>query len=113
MPLFCGHKYIFYLYLEITFLHHLTLTSKISVQLYITALILTFEPNIASPDGTEYQNEKKRKILTLEDRVNAIKRHNTGEGARSIAKGIYLLSFLCDPLFRDHLAEGVVSDDRF
>ena len=44
-----------------------------SEELDITALILTFEPNMASLHGTEYQNEMKRKILTLEDRVNAIK----------------------------------------
>ena len=52
--------------------------SKINVQLDITTLTLTFEPNMASPHGTEYQNEKKRKIPTLEDRVNA------GESARAI-----------------------------
>ena len=31
-------------------------------------------------------------------------RHNTGESARPIAKSIYLLSFLCNPLFRDHVS---------
>ena len=70
---FCVHKCTFYLCSETTFLHHLTLLSKINVQLDITALILTFEPNMASPHGTEYQNEKKRKILTMEDRVNVIR----------------------------------------
>ena len=43
---------------------------------------------MASPHGTKHQNEKKRKILTLEDRVNVIKRHNTGEHARSIAEAL-------------------------
>ena len=71
--IFCGHKCIFYLFSVTSFLHHLTLLLKINVQLDITALILTFKPNMASPHGTEYQKEKKRKILTLEDRVNDIK----------------------------------------
>ena len=39
---------------------------------------------MTSPHGTEYQNEKKTKILILEDRVNAIKR----ESARSITKAL-------------------------
>ena len=44
---------------------------------------------MTSPYGTLYQNEKKRKILTVEDnRVNVIKRHNAGESARSIAKAL-------------------------
>ena len=70
---FCDHKYIFYLCSETTFLHHLILLSNINVQLDLTTLILTYEPNMASPHGTEYQDEKKRKILSVEDRVNAIK----------------------------------------
>ena len=50
--------------------------SKINFQVDFTALILTFEPNMASPHGAEYQDEKKTKILTLEDRVNVIKRES-------------------------------------
>ena len=69
-------------------MHHLTFLSNINVQLDITALILPFEPNMAYPHGTLYQNEKKSKILTREDRINVTKRHNTGKSARSIAKAL-------------------------